>query len=366
MCMLSNKIIHRMKIAEKISLTLIVIILFFLTPLNAQGNEAKAEKEVPVDVKEVVFSHMSDAYEWHITTWNGHHVSLYLPCIIKHHDGGWEIFSSKRLHHGHHYKGFYIDNERKGKIYEEGYEDRPWDISITRNVLQIWINVGIMLLIFIPAARWYKKRDVCKEAPKGFVGAIEMLTMSIHDDVIKACIGEKHYKPYASYLLTVFFFILVTNLIGLLPIFPGGSNITGNINITFFLAIATFLIVNLFGSKHYWKEIFWPDVPMLIKFPIPLMPLVEIIGIFTKPFALMVRLFANMFGGHTIILSLTCLIFITFGISKQMGTSMTVVSFIMLLFMNCMEVLVAFIQAYIFTMLSSIFIGLAHPDHEAE
>lgn len=354
-----------MKNLKHICLILIASLAMAMAPLSAAAN-AQSSEAAPVDVQEVVFGHLSDAYEWHITTWNGHHVSLYLPVIVKHHQGGWEIFSSKRLHESpdHTYKGFYVDHERKDKIYEQGYDNRPWDLSITRNVVQIWINIALMLLIFIPCARWYKKHQTTKEAPRGFVGAIEMLVMTIHDDVIKACIGEKHYKPYAPYLLTVFFFIFITNLVGLLPIFPGGSNITGNINITLLLALGTFLLVNLFGSKHYWKEILWPDVPMLIKFPIPLMPVVEIIGIFTKPFALMVRLFANMFGGHTIILSLTCLIFITFGISKQMGTSMTVVSFIMLIFMNCMELLVAFLQAYIFTMLSSIFIGLAHPEHE--
>ena len=354
-----------MKNLKHISLILIASLAMAMAPLSAAAN-AQSSEAAPVDVQEVVFGHLSDAYEWHITTWNGHHVSLYLPVIVKHHQGGWEIFSSKRFHESpdHTYKGFYVDHERKDKIYEQGYDNRPWDLSITRNVVQIWINIALMLLIFIPCARWYKKHQTTKEAPRGFVGAIEMLVMTIHDDVIKACIGEKHYKPYAPYLLTVFFFIFITNLVGLLHIFPGGSNITGNINITLLLALGTFLLVNLFGSKHYWKEILWPDVPMLIKFPIPLMPVVEIIGIFTKPFALMVRLFANMFGGHTIILSLTCLIFITFGISKQMGTSMTVVSFIMLIFMNCMELLVAFLQAYIFTMLSSIFIGLAHPEHE--
>lgn len=351
-----------MNILKKISL----VGCFFLAGIGTLTAQHETTPEAkPVDVQEIVFSHLSDAYDWHITTWNGKHISIYLPVIVKHHQGGWEIFSSKRLHEeGHHYNGFYIDENRKGKIYEEGYDDRPWDLSITKDVLQIWINIFILLIIFIPCARWYKKHDITKEAPKGFVGAIETLTMYIHDDVIKSCIGEKHYKPYAPYLLTVFFFLFITNLMGLIPIFPGGANVTGNISITFLLAFITFLLVNIFGSKHYWKEILWPDVPMLIKCPIPLMPVVEIIGIFTKPFALMVRLFANMFGGHTIILSLTCLIFITFGISKEMGTSMTFVSFLMLLFMNCLELLVAFLQAYIFTMLSAIFIGLAHPQHE--
>lgn len=351
-----------MNIIKKISLTSLFL-LFCFAPIMAQTEQK--EEATPVNVQEIVFGHLSDAYDWHITTWNGKHISIYLPVIVKHHEGGWEIFSSKRFHEADHtYKGFFIDETRKGKIYEQGFEDRPWDLSITKDVLQIWINLLVLLLIFLPCARWYKKHDITQEAPKGFVGAIEMLTMTIHDDVIKSCIGEKHYKPYAPYLLTVFFFIFVTNLLGLIPVFPGGANVTGNITITFIFAFITFLLVNIFGSKEYWKEILWPPVPWPMKVPVPLMPLVELIGIFTKPFALMIRLFANMFGGHTIILSLTCLIFITFGISATMGTSMTFVSFIMLIFMNCLELLVAFLQAYIFTMLSSIYIGLAHPEHE--
>ena len=193
---------------------------------------------------------------------------------------------------------------------------------------------------------------------------MEMLVMYIHDDVIKACVGEKNYKKYAPYLLTVFFFILVTNLLGLLPIFPGGANVTGNINITFFLALCTMLLVNIFGNKEYWKEIFWPEVALFLKaYPAPLIPVIEVVGIFTKPFALMVRLFANMMAGHAIILSFTCVIFLGWTMGVGMGIGLNLFSIIMLLFMNLVELLVAFVQAYVFTLLSAVFIGLAHPDH---
>ena len=222
-----------------------------------------------------------------------------------------------------------------------------------------------MAFVFIGSARWYKDKKPSDKAPKGFVGLVEMFVMSINEDLIRPSVGEKHYKKYAPYLLTVFFFIFITNLLGLIPIFPGGANITGNINITFVLAMGTLLLVNLFGNKEYWKEILWPPVPTWLKCPVPMMPVIELFGIFTKPFALMVRLFANMMGGHAIILSLTCVIFITCQINAVIGSSLTFVSFVMMIFMNCLELLVAFIQAYVFTMLSAVFIGLAHPEaHE--
>jgi len=320
-------------------------------------------KDEPVDVKEAVLGHMSDAYEWHICTWNGKHISLPLPVIVKHHKGGWAVFSSAHFHHGD-YDNFYIDEERQGKVYERGYDDRPWDFSITKDVLQIWINVALLLVIFLCCARWYKRHKVEDGAPKGFVGMMEVLVCFIHDDLIKPSVGEKHYKKYAPYLLTVFFFILITNLMGLVPIFPGGANVTGNITITFLLALFTFLMVNLFGNREYWKEIFWPDVPTWMKCPVPLMPVIEFFGILTKPFALMVRLFANMLGGHAVILSLVCVIFITWQLNAVVGSSLSVASFVMIIFMNFLELLVAFIQAYVFTMLSAVFIGMAHPEHE--
>jgi len=245
----------------------------------------------------------------------------------------------------------------------DGTTERPLDLSITRNVLQIWIVVALLLIVFLSCARWYKKRDKTSEAPKGFVGAVEMLVMMINDDVIKSSIGEKHYKKYAPYLLTVFFFIFFTNMLGLIPIFPGGSNVTGNINITFFLAVCTFLAVNLFGNREYWKEIFWPDVPIFLK-AIPIMPAIELFGVFTKPFALMIRLFANMMAGHAMILAFTCVIFLGWTLGPAMGTGLNIFSAIMLLFMNALELLVAFVQAYVFTMLSAVFIGLAHKEHE--
>lgn len=329
----------------------------------------QAKEQSEIDVKEIVLGHMSDSYEWHITTWNDHHISIPLPIIVRSETTGWHIFSSARLHESPDgcYENFFIDSQSNNKIVEklaDGTTKQPLDISITKNVIQIWIVVLLMSIIFISSARWYKNKEVNSKAPNGFVGFIEMFVMSIVDDLIRPSVGEKCYRKFTPILLTIFFFIFITNLLGLIPIFPGGANITGNINITLFLATCTMLMVNLFGNKEYWKEVFWPPVPTWLKFPVPMMPIIEIFGIFTKPFALMVRLFANMMGGHAIILSLCSVIFITCQISAAIGTPLTFVSFIMMIFMNCLELLVAFIQAYVFTMLSAVFIGLSHPEHE--
>lgn len=358
-----KKVNHTNKLASL--LFAVLIGLWCLSTSPAQG----AENGGKVDVKEIVLGHMGDAYEWSITSWNGHHLSIPLPVIVKSEVNGWQFFSSARFHDNASgiYQGFYLNQQANGKVYEllpNGNSVRPLDFSITKDVVQIWIVVAILAIVFLSAARWYKGRKAGDAAPKGMVGVIEMFVTSLNDDLIRPSVGEKHYRQYAPYLLTAFFFIFTANLLGLLPIFPGGANVTGNINITLFLALCTMLLINLFGNKAYWKDIFWPEVPVWLKVPIPIMPVIELFGIFTKPFALMVRLFANMMAGHAIILSLTCVIFITCQMGPLIGGSLTFVSFIMMIFMNALELIVAFIQAYVFTMLSAVFIGLAHPEHK--
>ena len=339
------------------SICILLVMALLPMPMLA-GEEPKDE---PLNISEIVLEHLADSYEWHIATYEGKHIGFPLPIIIRSSQTGeWHFCTEHSLP-----DGFFFNPEAHGKIYEQmtdGSTVRPLDLSITRNVLQIWIVVAVLLVVFLSCARWYKKRDKTSKAPTGFIGAVELLVTMINDDVIKASIGEKHYKPYAPYLLTVFFFIFVTNLLGLLPIFPGGSNVTGNINITFFLALCTMLAINLFGNKEYWKEILWPDVPIFLK-AIPLMPAIELFGVFTKPFALMIRLFANMMAGHAMILSFSCVIFLGWTMGVGLGIGLNLFSIIMLLFMNALELLVAFVQAYVFTMLSSVFIGLAHKEH---
>ncbi len=349
---------------------LLVLFLLGFSPVRllAQHDEQEqyrvesAQEKEELNLRELILEHVADSYEWHITTINGKHISLPLPVILYSKTSGFNVFLSSKLHHGHSvYKGFSISHsqENKGKIVEideNGHEIRPIDISITKNALALIISAILLIWIFLSVAKSYKKAPL--EAKKGFVGVMEMFILSINDDVIKPSIG-KDYKRYAPYLLTVFFFIFINNLLGLIPLFPGGANVTGNIAITMVLAIITLLIVNFSGTKEYFKEIFWPEVPTWLKVPIPIMPAIEFIGVFTKPFALMIRLFANILAGHSIVLGLVCLIFVTVELGTAMNSAMTVLSVVFTIFISFVELLVAFIQAYVFTMLSAVFIGLA-------
>ena len=332
----------------------LLLILGLLIASSAVAQEdditPQEQKENTVDVKSIVFGHIGDSYEWHITTWGDTHITIPLPVIVYSSNSGWHSFLSSRLEeNGGTYEGFSIapaGSRYEGKIIEHdaaGEEIRPWDISITKVTLSLLINSALLLIIILGVAHWYRKRE----------------------QVIKSCVGP-NYKKFAPYLLTAFFFIFINNIMGLIPFFPGGANVTGNIAITMVLAICTFLAVNIFGSKHYWKDIFWPDVPWWLKVPIPMMPFIEFFGVFTKPFALMIRLFANMLSGHMAMLVLTCLIFISASMGPALNGTLTVASVLFNIFMNALELLVAFIQAYVFTMLSAVFIGLAQEGGKSE
>ena len=231
------------------------------------------------------------------------------------------------------------------------------DFSLTKNVCGLFLSCCLLLFIVLRTAHWYKKHP--NEAPGGFIGLMEMAISYIQDGVIKEAIG-KEYKPFSSYLLTVFFFILINNLIGIIPVFPGGANITGNIAVTGVLALCTFIWSTCSPRKCIERD-FWPKAPIYLKLPLPIMPFVEFFGVFTKPFALMIRLFANIMAGHTIILALTCLIFITVTMGVAVNFGMTIVSVLFCAFMNCLELLVACFGVYIFTPAvgpTSILIGL--------
>lgn len=346
-----------------------------LSSYGATEDAKTTDVEKDINVKELILDHIGDAYEWHITTIGDKHISISLPVIVKGESSGWHLFSSSKLtHNGSIYEGFKIatDGSYKGKIVEElstGEVVRPWDFSLTKNATSLIINSILLVIIILSVANWYKKHSTIDnpKSPKGFIGFMEMFIMSVNDDIIKPCVG-KNYKKFAPYLLTAFFFIFMNNVMGLIPIFPGGANVTGNIAITLVLAIFTMVIVNVFGTKEYFKEIFWPEVPTWLKVPIPIMPVIEIVGVFTKPFALMIRLFANILAGHSIVLGLVCLIFVTVKLGTGINASMTVVSVVLTIFIDLVEILVAYIQAYVFTMLSAVFIGLAQvePHHNAE
>lgn len=350
--------------------TYLLTVLFCLTgvclPLQASSNAVSEDRDV--DIKEVILDHIGDAYEWHIMTWGDHHISIPLPVIVFSQEKGFHTFLSHKLHHGESYNGFYLSTEgdHKGKVVETlstGKTVRPViDLSLTKIAASILINSLLLVSIILFVSRWYSRRSASDDAPRGFVGMIEMLIVMVYDGIIKPSVG-KDYERYAPYLLTAFFFIFLSNLMGLIPIFPGGANVTGNIAITLVLAICTFLAVNIFGTREYWREILWPDVPIWMKCPIPLMPVIEIFGLFTKPFALTVRLLANIMAGHSVILALVCIIFVTHSMGALLGGSMTVVSLLFCTFMNVLELLVAFIQAYVFTMLSAVFIGMSRVEH---
>jgi F-type H+-transporting ATPase subunit a len=315
---------------------------------------------------EYIMEHISDSHEWHILTkGNGDHVSIYLPVILYSRHSGLHLFSSKKIAHGHSYRGFemghgmweerslegkIVELDEHGEMVEAGL---PLDFSITKNVFMLMLSVVILVWVFLSLARSYKRTGISE--PMGMQGLLEPLIVFIKEEVAIPNIGEEKHHRYMPYLLTVFFFILLNNLMGLIPFFPFGANVTGNIAVTMVLAVFTFLITTFSGNRGYWQHIFnTPGVPVWLA---PLMIPVEVIGMFTKPFALMVRLFANITAGHIIVLSLLSMIFIF------KSVFMSVPSLVMVLFMDCIEILVAFLQAYIFTLLSALFIGLAMPEH---
>ncbi len=334
------------------------LILLLLLPLTlaAQPDAPEAAQAESLDMNAYLFGHVGDAYEWHITTINGKEIALMLPCIVI--EDGIHVFT---LHHAAEH-GYTLNED--GKLVNAQTGVRPLDLSITKNVLGLMIDSALLVLLILLCARWYKKHDVLKEKPTGLAALLEPVIVMIEQDVIKDAVGPE-YKRFSPYLLTAFFFILINNLMGIVPIFPGGANITGNIAVTGVLALFTFMMVNLFGSKHYWKEILWPDVPIFLK-AIPIMPLIEILGMFTKPFSLMIRLFANILAGHIMLLSVIALIFLSVALGPVLNGSLTVIAALFGVFLDCLELLVAFIQAYVFTMLSAVFIGLAHPQTEHE
>lgn len=361
---------------KKLLVTLILALVAAVLPQHIFAEEASGaadgSQSEALNPKEIIFEHLGDGYGWEVPF--NHHKRIPLPIIVIGKDG-LHCFSSSRLAHGEEYTDgnatFRIagkDSKYKGKVVEivDGEEYRPWDISITKNVCALIITVLLVIWSVLAVARWHKQMG--HKAPRKFVGALEALVTFIYDGVIKPMLKDRSMK-FAPYLLTVFFFILYMNLLGLIVIFPGGANLTGNIAVTLVLSIFTFLITNIFGTKHYWKDIFWPDVPLWLKFPIPIMPVIELFGVITKPAALTVRLFANMMGGHMIVIVLTLLIFIFAVMGPIVAGATTVVSVGFSIFMLLIDVLVSFIQAFVFTMLSTLFISFAqehHDKHEEE
>jgi F-type H+-transporting ATPase subunit a len=369
--------LFKVMIGRNILKSIFLAVVSLLISVNSFAEELSVKHELELekafDISGMIMHHIKDAHEIHL--WGGEHngTSIYLPIILL--DNGMKVFSSKNLYHGElkttvdhktgeevhyvvgageaseyaifHEKIYKLDN---GELHiEDGHPHnaKPTSLSITKNVAVLFLVAFILLLVGFSVAKFYKKNGAV--APKGLTKFIEPLVVFVRDDIAKDNIDEHKYMKYTPYLLTIFFFILIANLIGLLPLL--GANLSGNITITFFLAMCTLIVTVFSGNKNYWQHIFaTPGVPKVLL--IIMMP-IEIVGIFTKPFALMVRLFANMTAGHIIILAFVGIIFI------NKSAAWGALSVPMALFISVLEILVAFLQAYLFTILSALFIGMA-------
>ncbi len=328
---------------------------------NEPAHEAGAEHHAKANDKfkpgEMIFDHIKDGHDWHLWDYNGHPVSISLPVIIYSESKGVECFSSSHFEHGHaSHLGYKLVDKKI--VAEDGH--KFYDLSITKNVASMLLGVLLLLIAVLYSAARYKKNSGKLYGVQSF---LEPVILFIRDDLAKPSIGEKRYARFMPFLLTVFFFILINNLMGLIPMFPGGANVTGNIAVTMVLALLVFIITTFSTNGGYWKHIFLPPVP--IPMYIIIVP-IEILGVFLKPLVLMIRLFANITAGHIIILGFFSLIFIFGEMSKPLGYGVTVLSVAFNLAMNCLELLVAFLQAYVFTLLAAMYFGQAKVEHHHE
>lgn len=357
-----------------------LLILLFLAPKSTFA----ASSEGGFNAGDMIMHHVTDAHEIHILTLNEGleneiHLTIPLPVILWTNDG-LKVFSSSNFHNEHKfYEGFLLEHEHiyyaemqpnynemgdvigeKANILQDeaGEFTSPLDLSITKTVAGIFLAIIIMFIIFIRVANAYKSRK--GKAPKGLQSLMEPLIVFVRDDIAKPSIGPK-YERFLPFLIVIFFFIFFSNLLGLIP-FIGGFNITGNIAVTLVLALFTFVITTVNGNANYWKHIFaTPGVPAWL---LPIMIPIEILGVFTKPVVLMLRLFANITAGHIIILSFMSLIFIFSSLyGSAAGYGVSVLSLAFGIFMNLLELLVAFLQAFVFTLLSAIYFGAAVEEH---
>lgn len=353
-----------------------LVVFASLTAFAQEAKHVEYELEVETPAQEVqkeeivdfIDHHLKDSHDFNIMSWKGEdghekHFGFPLPVILYNEADGLVVFSSSKLHHGetvaHVGDNYYMLDH--GHIYKTDAEgtinydadhhatnEMPMDFSITKNVFMIFLVSLLMLWMFSLMAKSYKKGPL----PSGMGRFLEPIILYIRDDIAIPNIGKKNYKRYMPYLLTVFFFIWIINLFGLSPL---GTNVTGNITVTLALAMITFLITNLTANKYYWGHIFWmPGVPYLMR--VILAP-IELLGIFVKPFALMIRLYANIVAGHTVLMSIIGLMFI---FNNVVGSSL---SFVLAFALSILELLVAALQAYIFTMLSALYFGSANEEH---
>ncbi|MCW5907605.1 MAG: F0F1 ATP synthase subunit A [Chitinophagales bacterium] len=334
--------------------------------------ETHGHSEQKFDAGKMIMEHILDAHDWHL--WGEHHSAVSIPLpVILYTDKGLDVFMSSAFHHGEATViGKYSYRLKDNKIVvvnqtgetDEAASAKVLDFSITKNVAALFISIILLLTIFLPVAKRYKEN--ANRAPSGIQSLLEPIILFIKDNVAIPNIGEKKYEKYMPFLLTVFFFILINNLMGLVPFFPGGANLTGNISVTFTLAAIVLIIVIVTSNKHYWQHILaMPGVPKPVLF---ILTPIEILGFIIRPFVLMMRLFANITAGHIVILSFISLIFIFGAMSAGAGYGISIFSMSLVVFMSLLELLVAFLQAYVFTLLSAIYFGSAIEEghHEGE
>ncbi len=366
----------------KLSVRILLILIFGVavsTGIKANEEHEPVHSDSLVNEEfntgKFIIEHVMDSHDWHVVSFGDTHISIPLPVILYsknpdlHEGKSFHVFMSNRFHHGHDdYKGFRISHskENEGKIVEldqHGTEiGKPLDFSITKTVAEIFFSALFLIVMLAFVVRNSNKNK--GKAPKGIQNLIEPVVIFVRDQIAKPAIGVKKYEKFMPFLLTMFFFILINNLMGLIPFPPFGANVTGNIAVTMVLALFTFFVTSINGNKHYWKEIYNPDVPWWLKFPVPLMPIVELSGVVTKPFVLMVRLFANMLAGHMIVTVFISLIFIFANLyGPIVGFAASPVSILFSVFILLLDVLVSFIQAYVFTLLSAIYFGMATAEH---
>ncbi len=348
------------------------LIVFFLLssalysfPTALGAAEAGDDGKKKFQPGDMIMHHILDSHEWHILDWKGKSISIPLPIILFHEDKGPRCFMSSKFNHGHSdYMGYRLDHGTIVAINSDGTKnqietDKIWDLSITKNVFSLLFSIVVLLTVFISISNRYKKQK--NQAPKGIQSLLEPIIIFVRDDIAKSAIGDKEYQRYLPFLLTVFFFIFLNNLLGLVPFFPGGANLTGNIAVPMVMAAMVFIITTLSGKKYYWEHIFaMPGVPkpvLLILTPI------EIFGVLLKPLVLMIRLFANITAGHIIILSFFSMIFIFGEMNALAGYGVSIFSGLFVLFMMVLELLVAFLQAYVFTLLAAMYFGMAVEEH---
>ncbi|MBN9296794.1 MAG: F0F1 ATP synthase subunit A [Filimonas sp.] len=363
-------------VSRSVKLLLALAFSVFLTlgSFSSFGQEEHAapvagEKKEEFNAGKTIIHHVLDSHEFHFFNIGEHAYAIHLPIIMYSPERGVSVFSSGKFEEGKVAYGGYKLDEETNKIVavkEDGSVDetvKAYDFSLTKNVVQMLIGAILLIVIMLNVAKKYKTTGAT-QAPSGFQNAIEPVITFVRDDVAKPNLHGKHDR-YLPFLLSVFFFILINNILGLIP---GSANVTGNIAFTAVLAVISLIVILFSTNGHFWGHIFWPPgVPFLVK--LILIP-VELLGVFIKPAALMIRLFANMTAGHIVILSFVSLIFIFGQMSTVAGWGFSPVSLAFSVFIYMIEILVAFIQAFIFTNLTAVFIGQAfeaghaHDDHD--